>query len=70
MKRLSPGRNNIEERRNFVKYWAEYVRTHPDAQWSRQQNILINGQIKNTRVVKAATEKYVRASSNLMHRKP
>ena len=40
--RLKPGRNNIEDRMNFVKYWAEYVRTHPDKDWSRQQAVLIN----------------------------
>ena len=33
----------------FVRYWAEYVRTHPDKVWSRQQKVLIDSQIANSR---------------------
>ena len=36
---------NDVERMEFVKYWAEYVKTHEDEDWSNQQNILINSQI-------------------------
>jgi hypothetical protein len=35
-----------KERLDFVKYWAEWVKTHPDKEWSRAQNVLINSQIK------------------------
>lgn len=42
---MKPGRNNAEDRLNFVKYWANYVKTHKDEEWSEQQNILINSQI-------------------------
>lgn len=42
---LIPGKNNEEERINFVKFWANYVKTHPDKDWSQQQNIVINAQI-------------------------
>ncbi len=42
---LKPGRNNREERMNFVEFWAEFVRTHSDKEWSRQQNNLINSLI-------------------------
>lgn len=44
-KKLVPGKNNKEDRINFVKFWAEYVKTHKDEEWSEQQNIIINGQI-------------------------
>lgn len=44
---LKPGRNNKEERLNFVKFWAEYVRTHSDKEWSKQQNVIIDSQISN-----------------------
>ena len=37
------------ERMLFVDYWAEYVRTHSDKDWSRQQNMLINSQLKSAR---------------------
>ena len=29
---------------NFIKYWANYVKTHDDEDWSEQQNIIINSQ--------------------------
>lgn len=37
---------NVAERREFIKQWAEYVRTHPDEEWSVQQNKVINSQIR------------------------
>ncbi len=43
---LTPGKNNKEERINFIKFWADYVKTPSDKAWSRQQNIIINSQIK------------------------
>jgi hypothetical protein len=41
---LKPGKDNNEDRINFVKYWADFVRTHDDEEWSEQQNILLNSQ--------------------------
>jgi hypothetical protein len=43
---MKPGKTNKEDRLNFVKFWANYIRTHSDKEWSEQQNILINSQIK------------------------
>jgi hypothetical protein len=43
---LKPGKNNKEDRINFIKFWANYVKTHSDKDWSRQQNIIINSQIR------------------------
>jgi len=37
--------NRIE----FLKLWAKYVKTHPDEEWSKQQNILIDSQIKTAK---------------------
>ncbi|MFP4118363.1 MAG: hypothetical protein ACLFTR_05580 [Candidatus Woesearchaeota archaeon] len=42
--------DNQEERMRFIKRWAEYVRTHDDKDWSRQQNIIIDSQIKNNKM--------------------
>lgn len=36
---------NAKERLEFIDFWAEYIRTHSDEEWSRQQNVLINSQI-------------------------
>jgi hypothetical protein len=39
---------NFIERLEFIKFWADYIKTHPDEEWSRQQNIVINSQISFT----------------------
>jgi len=36
---------NAKERLAFIDFWANYIRTHPDKEWSEQQNIVIDGQI-------------------------
>ena len=43
---LKPGKDNKEERLNFVRFWADYVRTHSDEDWSGQQNMIINSVLK------------------------
>jgi hypothetical protein len=42
---LKPGEDNEEERINFIKYWVNYIKTHSDKEWSKQQNVVINSQI-------------------------
>jgi len=42
---------NREERIQFIKEWAEYVRTHPDDEWGEQVNKLVNSQIRAARRV-------------------
>lgn len=37
---------NAKERLRFIDYWANYIKTHPDEEWSEQQNIVIDGQIR------------------------
>lgn len=39
---------NFIERLEFIKFWAEYIKTHSDENWSRQQNMLIDSQIEST----------------------
>ncbi len=63
MKWLRPGKNNREERMNFVEYWADYVRTHPDKEWSRQQNILINSLMQNAKNLKMSPKEYLKMKS-------
>lgn len=38
---------NEAERIKFVDLWAEYVRNHSDREWSRQQKIVVDSQLKN-----------------------
>jgi len=60
MRKLIPKRDNKEDRINFVEYWAEYVKTHPDKEWSRQQNRLINSQIQNARSLRLSRKDYLK----------
>lgn len=39
---------NKKQRMEFVKFWANYVKTHDDKDWSRQQNIIIDSCIKSS----------------------
>ncbi len=50
---------NNQDRMWFVDYWANYVRTHPDKEWSRQQNILINSMMKNAKNSKLTPKEYL-----------
>jgi len=43
---LKPGKTNKKERISFIKFWVNYMKTHSDKEWSNQQNIIINSQIK------------------------
>ena len=65
MKKLKPGKNNKEDRMNFVKYWANYIKNNPDEVWSRQQNVLINSQIQNSRHSKLSKEDYLKIKGEL-----
>ncbi len=42
---MKPGKTNKEDRENFIKYWANYIKTHSDKEWSKQQKVLIDSQI-------------------------
>lgn len=43
---------NQKERNAFIKKWAEYVRTHDDKDWSKQQNKIINSCLRNYTITK------------------
>ena len=65
MERLIPGKTNKQDRLNFVKYWANYVRTHSDKEWSRQQNVLINSIMQNAKNSKLTKEQYLRIKGEM-----
>ena len=44
---------NTEERRAFVKQWAEYVKTHDDEEWSRQQKKIVDSQLQSAKELAA-----------------
>ena len=37
---------NFKERLKFIDFWVDYIKTHSDEEWSEQQNILIDSQLK------------------------
>jgi len=39
-------KRNFLERLWFIKYWADYIKGHSDLEWSEQQKVLIDAQIK------------------------
>ena len=53
-------KRNRAERLQFVKLWAEYVRTHTDKEWSKQQNILINSIFQNSLNCPLTREQYLK----------
>lgn len=55
---------NDAERLRQVKQWAEYVRTHPDDDWGRQVNKLVNAQIESARQYDAETQHRSRNGSD------
>ena len=44
---MKPGKNNKEDRINFIEFWVNYIKTHSDKDWSEQQNILIDSVIED-----------------------
>ena len=38
---------NQKQREWFIDYWVNYMKTHSDQDWSKQQNFLINSVLKS-----------------------
>jgi len=49
-----------EERLKWVGFSADYVRTHSDREWSRQQKNLIDSQIQSARQFRISKETYLK----------
>ena len=43
---------NQIERMQFIDKWAEFIKTHSDKEWSRQQNIIINSSLKSANMTR------------------
>jgi len=56
---------NNQDRMWFVEYWANYVKTHTDKEWGRQQNILINSMMKNVKNSKLTPKEYLEIKGEL-----
>lgn len=56
---------NRKERLEFVDFWADFVRTHPDKEWSSQQRMLIDSQVQSARSFGMTPEAYLRMKGEL-----
>ena len=61
-------RLNDADRMWFVEYWARYIKTHSDKDWSRQQNVIINSQIQSARSVKLTPRQYLEIKGEVCRR--
>ncbi len=64
MEKYKPSPDNDQSRMDFIDYWAEYVKTHPDKEWSRQQNILINSVLKTAHQM--TRQEYIESKEEIM----
>ncbi|MBS3112102.1 hypothetical protein J4459_02470 [Candidatus Woesearchaeota archaeon] len=51
---------NKKSRLWYVEYWVDYMKRTDSKEWSRQQNIIINSSIQNTRQFKFSPEFYLK----------
>ena len=68
IKKLKHSTSDREERMNFIEYWADYVGTQPDKEWSRQQNLIVNSQVKNARFFKLSAKEYLKIKEKKCNR--
>ena len=61
-------RLNDADRMWFVEYWARYIKTHSDKDWSKQQNVIINSQIQSARSVKLTPRQYLEIKGEVCRR--
>jgi hypothetical protein len=52
-------KKNLEERMQFIHYYAEWVKKVPNEVWSAQQAKLINSFMKNARNFQLSPEAYL-----------
>lgn len=38
-----------KQREWFIDYWVNYIKTHSDEEWSKQQNVLIHSMLKSAK---------------------
>ena len=51
---------NRQDRKWYVKFWANYVKTHNDSEWGRQQNVFINSLMQSARQNRMSAREYLK----------
>lgn len=57
---------NKQDRQWYVKFWAEYVKSHRDSDWGRQQNLFINSLMQNARQCKMSAKDFLKIKKKLV----
>ncbi len=70
MDKLTSSADNRTSRLLFVEYWARYVRTHSDKDWSSQQNVLINSQMQSAKHYPFSAKEYLEMKNEKCSRRP
>ncbi len=50
---------NLRERLKFIHYYAEWIKKTPNGIWSKQQAILIDSFMQNSKYFKMSPDKYL-----------
>lgn len=56
--------SNQRQREEFIDFWVNYMKTHSDKDWSRQQNVLINSVLKSC--TQLSREEYTQLKNSLV----
>ena len=59
---------NDEDRMWYVELWAEYVKTHPDQEWSAEQKKVIDAQVQSGEHVKLTPKEYLEIKGEICKR--
>jgi hypothetical protein len=51
---------NKQDRKWYVKFWANYVKTHKDSEWGKQQNVFINSLMQSARQSRMSASEYLK----------
>lgn len=54
--------SNQKQREEFIDLWVNYIKTHSDQEWSKQQNVLINSMLKGAK--QFSRKEYIELISN------
>ena len=55
----------ILDREGFIDYWVDYMKSHTDEEWSRQQNVLNNSVLKTCQ--QPSREEYMKRKNETIH---
>lgn len=59
MELLFDRKRNREERINFIRYYAGWIRSVPNSVWSKQQAVVIDSFIDSSKNFRMSPERYI-----------